>query len=294
MKIETLLAGSFDLHVHAAPDVVPRARNLVELAKEASAATLGGMLVKDHTTSTVGRCFTMNQITHGRPRFLSSLALNPPVGGLNPVAVESALRAGASVIFFPTYGAANHIARWGAGKPPTAFPLPPPPFSGIALGETTGRLRAECEAILRLIAAHGATLATGHLAPEESLELLKLARACEVRSMWVTHVSESVVAMSPEQQREAARLGAFLEHSFFAVTDRCPGAVSLETIAEQIRFTGVEQVILTSDLGQTANLPPVEGFRHFVETMRRVGFSAEELRVMIHDNPRRMLGSDAS
>ncbi|RJR52528.1 MAG: hypothetical protein C4576_02535 [Desulfobacteraceae bacterium] len=289
MKIEKVLEGAYDLHVHAAPDVVPRHQALPELAKAASSMRMAGILIKDHTTSTVGRCFTFNRVWDKGFRFLSSLALNPPVGGLNPVAVESALREGAGVIYLPTYGAANHITRWGAGKPPTAFPLPGPGYTGITLYDERKGLRGECEPILRLIAGRDAVMATGHISPEESLSLLRLAAGCGVRRMMLTHASESVISMSPEQQKEAAALGAFLEHSFFAVTGSCPNPVSLEVIRDQIRFTGVEKVILTSDFGQTANKPPVEGFCYYLEKMMGLGFSAEELRVMICDNPRKLL-----
>jgi hypothetical protein len=289
MRIETIVEGAYDLHVHASPDVVPRSQALPELAKDAVSMRMGGILIKDHTTSTVGRCFTMNRAGEGGVRFLSSLALNHPVGGINPVAVESALREGASVIYFPTYGAANHIGRWGAGKPPTAFPLPAGHVEGIALFDGKGDLIGECEAVLRLIAKHDAIMATGHISPEESLALLELAGRCGVRRMMVTHASESVVSMSPEEQREAVRLGALIEHSFFALTQGCPSPVTLDAICEQIRFTGVENVILTSDFGQTANRPAVEGFCHYLEKMLGMGFSAEELRVMVRDNPCKLL-----
>lgn len=289
MKFEKILEGAYDLHVHAAPDVISRVQTLPELAKAAASMRMGGILIKDHTTSTVGRCFTMNRIGGGRPVFLSCLALNAPVGGINTVAVESALREGASVIYFPTYCAANHIARWGAGKPPTAFPLPGQDYKGISLSLEDGELREDCEAILRLIAGHDAVMATGHSSPEECLSLLRLAGQCGVRRMMVTHASEPVVSMPPERQKEAIQLGAFLEHSFFAVTESCPERIALEVIREQIRFTGAENVILTSDFGQVANGPAVEGFRFYLERMKTLGFSDEELRVMIYNNPRKLL-----
>jgi len=289
MKIEKLLEGAFDLHVHAAPDVVPRAQTLPELARAAALAGMAGVLIKDHTASTVGRCFTMNKISTGSVRFFSALALNPPVGGLNPCAVESALREGADVIYFPTYGAKNHIAIWGAGKPPTAFPLPGSAYPGLSLLDENGKLRKECETILRLIAGHDAAMATGHISPVESLALIKLAVDFGVRRMLVTHVSESVTAMSLEQQREAVQLGALIEHCFFALTESCPGSVSLDWICEQIRLMGVGNIILTSDFGQVSNGPPVEGFCFYLGKMRGLGFSDEELRVMIHENPRKIL-----
>jgi hypothetical protein len=289
MKTETLLKGTYDLHVHAIPDVVARAQSLPQLAKAAAQVGMAGMLIKDHTASTAGRCFTMNEMSSGVIRFFSALALNPPVGGLNPCTVESALREGADIIYFPTYGAKNHIAIWGAGRPPTAFPLPKPNYSGISILDENGNLREECETILHLIAGHDAVMATGHISPEESLALIKLARDFGVRKMLVTHVSEPVTSMSLEQQKEAVQLGAFLEHCFFAVTESCPGSVSLDQIGEQIRFMGVDHIILTSDFGQVSNGPPVEGFCFYLGKMRELGFSDEELRVMIHDNPKQLL-----
>lgn len=289
MHIEKLLEGAYDLHIHAAPDVVPRVQTLPELARAAARLGMAGVLIKDHTASSAGRCFTMNEMSIGSVRFLSALALNPPVGGLNPCAVESALREGADIVYFPTYGAKNHIAIWGAGKPPTAFPLPDIGYLGLSLFDGNGKLRSECETILRLIAGHDAVMATGHISPVESLALIRLASDFGVRRMLVTHVSESVTAMSLEQQKEAVQLGALLEHSFFAVTAGCPCAVSLDLICDQIRLMGVENVILTSDFGQVSNGPPLEGFCFYLGKMRGFGFSEEELRVMIHDNPKRLL-----
>lgn len=293
MESETLLQGAYDIHVHCTPDVIPRAQDLMALAQVAHRAGLAGIGLKDHTTSTVGRAYALNGLYPTGPRFFSTLALNPPVGSLNPVAAESALRAGVDVIYFPTYGARHHVEVWGAGQPPTAFPLPAGDYQGVTILDETGQPKAECATILQLIARHDAVLATGHLSPTESLALLKLAGESGVKRMVVTHASESVTAMTSDQQREAIALGAMIEHCFFAVTDSCPDAIPLEKIRDQIRDVGVSNVILSSDLGQVANRPPVAGFAHYLERMRRLGFADDEMRVMIVDNPRRLLAERA-
>ena len=167
MNLRSVLEGAYDLHVHCSPDLVPRAQDLLEVAESARQAGLGGILLKDHTTSTVGRAYTLNRLMKGAIRLFSSLALNPPVGGLNPSAVESALRSGADVIYFPTYGAKHHITRWGAGKPPTAFPLGDRDRVGIRVVEEGGSLKPVCREILKMIAEHDAVLATGHVSPED-------------------------------------------------------------------------------------------------------------------------------
>jgi len=289
MKSERVLQGAYDIHVHAAPDVVPRSTDVVQLAKEANEQKMAGMLIKDHTTSTVGRAFALNRMLEGTCRFFSSLALNPPVGFINAQAVEAALRSGADMIFFPTYGAENHITRWGRGKPPTAFPIANDATRGFSLADETGGGKERVNRILELVAEHDVVLGTGHLSPEEVLELIKRARKTGIRRIVVTHPSESVVDMNPDQQKEAARMGAMIEHCFFAVTDSCPGKIQLEEIRDQIRYVGVCSCILSSDFGQVANPHPIEGFAHYLEKMRALGFSGDELRVMTHDNPKKLL-----
>ena len=291
-KTNKLLQGAVDIHVHCTPDVIPRAEDLTELAQAVSRTGMGGMVLKDHTTSTVGRVYALNKMYPNGPRFFSALALNPPTGLLNPAAVEAALRAGVDIIFFPTYGSRHHVLVWGAGKPPTAFPLPPGNYRGVTIFDEAGNLKPACETILNLIARYDAVLATGHLSPKESLALLALAQQCRVKRMVVTHASVSVTAMPVAQQQQAAALGALIEHSFFAVTQSCPNPVSLADIAGQIRQVGVGKVILSSDFGQVANGRVVEAFGHYLQKMGSLGFSEDESRAMVVQNPHKLLAGN--
>lgn len=79
------------------------------------------------------------------------------------------------------------------------------------------------------------------------------------------------------------------EHAFFAVTPSCPTPVSLQTIGEMIRATGVSRVILSSDFGQTENGNPVAAFGRYLQMMTAVGFNREELRQMTAENPKHLL-----
>jgi hypothetical protein len=288
MNLRTLLKGAYDLHVHAAPDVVPRKQDVVDLAQKAKEAGLAGMVLKDHTTPTTGRVYALNRLVRGGPRFYACLALNPPVGGLNAAAVEAAFREGATFLFFPTYGARNHIEIWGLSKPPTAFPAPSD-YLGLSLFAEDGSLRPEVDLILDLVARHDAVLATGHLSPRESLSLLNLAASRGVRRLILTHVSESVTAVPLELQKEAAALGALVEHCFFALTPSCPSPVSIERMRDLINAMGPEAVILSSDFGQVHNPEPVEGFGYYLQMLHGAGMSVDALRVMISDNPKRLL-----
>jgi hypothetical protein len=282
----SLLRGAYDIHVHAAPDVIPRAQDLLELAAAAQEAGMAGMVIKDHTTSTAGRVYALNKLYAGGPRFFSALALNPPVGSLNPYAVEAALRSGADIIYFPTYGAQHQIRVKGSHGFPPAYPLPGDDFPGITILDPDGALKPEVEAILDRIAEHDAVLATGHLSAQECLTLLQAAGEHGVRRMMVTHPSEPVPGMSIAEQSQAVGLGAFMEHCYLPVLD---GSLSMAEIANQIRQVGVRHAIFSSDLGQAANGPVVPGFARGLETLREAGFTEAEIRTMTSDNPRQLL-----
>lgn len=205
---------------------------------------------------------------------------------MNASAVESALRSGTDLIYFPTYSARNHIHEWGLGKPPTAFPVLDKDKEGYYLFDTSGYLKNEVTEILEMMARYDAALGTGHISPVESLSLIKEAGKAGVERIIVTHASESVVHMDPDQQKEAVHLGAVIEHCFFAVTESRPCKIQLEDIRDQIRYVGISSCILSSDFGQVQNPRPVEGFAYYLDKMRNLGFSDDELRIMIHDNPK--------
>ena len=283
--MRSLPKGAYDLHVHCSPDVVRRSQDFFDLAKAASDAGMAGVGLKDHTTSTIGRCHALNRMYPNGTRFFSSIALNPPIGGLNPSAVESALASGVDIVYFPTYSAAHHIELLGEHVTPV-----PHPASGavrLSVFDANGKLLPDVQTILRLIAKHDAILATGHLSPRESLALLDAASG--IKRTVVTHASQSVPAMSIDDQKKAVQLGAKIEHCFLAVTDCCPGAIELESIAEQIRAVGHENVILSSDFGQPENGPPIRAFGEHVARLREFAFEEDELRVMLCDNPRKLV-----
>lgn len=288
-EIYSLLRGAYDIHVHCTPDVVPRAQDAITLARTAKQAGMAGVLLKNHTTSTAGLAYTLNQMDPDGPRFFGALALNPPVGGLNPFAVQAALRCGADVIYFPTYGARYQIAVMGPDAFPSAYPRPGGRSQGIAIIDSAGALKPEVGRILDLIAEYDAVLATGHLSPAETLILLKAAQQHGVRRAVVTHASEAVPGLSIDEQREAVTRGAFIEHCLLALTEGYSRTISAQELGEQIHGVGAEHVILSSDLGQAANGPPVVGFARLLGGLQQSGLGDDELRAMIVDNPRRLL-----
>jgi hypothetical protein len=248
----------------------------------------------------VGRVHALNAWlaeTPGRFRFFSALVLNPPVGGLNPFAVEAALHEGVDVVYLPTYSSRHQIAVLGPDAFAPTYPRPGRSgmeaggWPGITVLADSGALQAEVLDILDLIAAHDAVLATGHLSPEEVLAVLAEAQRRGVQRAIVTHASGRTPDLSIAEQREAVRRGAWIEHCLMGILRG--GEAQVAKILAQIRAVGPEHVILSSDLGQAVNGPVVPGFGRLLERVHRAGLAADEIRQMIVDHPRRLVAGYA-
>ena len=86
------------------------------------------------------------------------------VGGVNPAAVETALRAGAKIVWLPTLTSRQDQLN-GIGE---QLGIPGP---GLSVVDDDGRLSSDTQAVLDLVAAHDAILATGHVTWLEHLEV---------------------------------------------------------------------------------------------------------------------------
>lgn len=284
-----ILAGAYDLHVHCSPDAVPRAQSAWELAQDASSAGLAGVGLKDHCTCTVGRCNALNEAQPGGPQFFSSIVLNPTVGGLNPEAVETALKSGCDIVYFPTFASAHQIQD--------GFKMPYPVskgFHGISIFGGDQQLKPEVVEILRLISRHKAVLATGHLSSRESPALLAKAATEGVSSSIVTHASEPIPGMSIDEQKASVALGAKIEHCLMACTTCCSPPLTMNELAGQIQAVGTEHIILSSDFGQVPNGPPVRAFAKHLHELMAHGITRDAIDTMIRDNPRTLMADRIS
>ena len=240
-----------------------------------------GIGLKDHTGETTGAASVLNDLfADEATECYGTITLNPANGGWNPWAVAPALRKGARIVWMGTYGTRRHREIWGRGP----FDLPAGDV-GVTLYADGGGLFPEVEELLERIRAFDAVLATGHLAPEESIALFRRAKEMGIGRLMLTHASEEVTAMPVDQQREIVALGGWIEHCFMGVTEACPGHIPLEALAEQARAIGVEHVILTSDFGQVGNGPIVPGFADYLGRLMALGFTQAEVRAMVVDHP---------
>ncbi|MFW5830488.1 MAG: DUF6282 family protein, partial [Planctomycetota bacterium] len=289
---ETLLHGAWDIHLHAGPDVVPRADDVVSLATSAKAVGMAGLVLKDHNGCSVGRAATAEALIDDGPRLFGSVTLNPAVGGLNPCAVDAALRQGASIVWLPTGSARHHLSSTGLpARGQGIVVMPERNFTGYEVLDASGRLLSVIDEIISLVRDADAVLGTGHLSPAEAIAVAQRARELGLERVIATHVSlGGACGFSLSQQEDLVATGAWIEQSFLAMSPLMgQNAIRMEPFADQVRHIGPERVILSTDFGQVGNGPIVQAFgAHLARLRDEYGFGEDELRRMTASNPARL------
>ncbi|MGH2703247.1 MAG: DUF6282 family protein [Actinomycetota bacterium] len=305
--------GMIDCHLHHSPDVIPRRRTALELARSARVAGMGGIVIKSHHANTAGVAVQVQQLVP-EVRVFGAVALNGAVGGLNPAAVRMSAKFGARVVWMPTTSAANHVSRLNDSTTMAALRADTRD-EGISILDDRGRVLPVVGDVLGEVRSGGMTLATGHLSAEETLKLAEYASrgSFPMRRFVVTHCDMPFTFMDDDAQRYVSRLGGYLERVlmlFLSYVKKAspdalePGAeytgrsfympewLDLDGLFARIRESGIEHNILSTDLGQAGNPDPVDGIAEACRLLLDCGFTRDELRQMAVTAPRRLLGVD--
>lgn len=280
-----LLQGAVDLHIHTAPDIFPRSVDAIEAAEDAKTAGMAAIAVKSHSTDTAARAETASRRS-GFP-VSGGVALNYPVGGLNPYAVEESARQGGRIVWLPTLSARHFLAR--ADNVPVLRDRSPLSSEGIVITTEDGGLRPEVEDILQLVRQHDMILCSGHVSPAEAIQVFRRAREVGIERLVVTHPHAQFVGADARDMAELAALGAMNEMHYAFVTKIIDPPQTMGHLAGLIRAVGVQSCYMATDGGQAINPRPTEALRLFIEGMLGEGFRADELRFMTADAPRRLL-----
>ena len=139
--------------------------------------------------------------------------------------------------------------------------------------------------VLAVVARHQLVLATGHLGRDEIFAVVDAALAAGVRDVVVTHPEFTSQDLSITDQRALAERGALLERCF---TTPHTGKCTWEHVFEGIRATGPERNLLSTDLGQPANPPVVDGLALFADRLCEGGFTDDEIQTMSVDQSVRL------
>lgn len=276
------MEGAIDLHCHPFPDLFPRLADDIDIAIAARDAGMQALVMKCHHENTVSRAYLVQRIVPGIQVF-GGVVLNNYVGGINPAAVEAALRLGGKEVWMPTVDAGYH-AKLHGGTGGYDSQEGGRQGEGIWVVDDDGKLRAEVKEVLELVAEHQAILGTCHLSPKEIVSLVAEAREMGVEKIVVTHPFFKVPNLDLDTIREIVRLGAMPEFGYCTLSPAWHYSTA-EFVVQAIAEVGASRCLLVSDTGQRHNPMPDEALRVFSQTLFEKGVAEEDIRNMISANP---------
>ena len=286
-RTQELLQGAIDIHIHSAPDLMPRIQNDYELAEQARETGMRAILIKSHFSETAGRAALVRQLT-GFDVF-GGIPLNLSVGGLNPHAAAAALKLGAKTVWLPTLHARRFLSDKDHVK--SLADHVPPGTTGIRCLNDDGSVKDELYRIFDLIIEHDSSLATGHVSVEEAKAVVKAAAERGVKKIVVTHPQASFVGYTVQDMKEILDLGAtWLEQVINDTTRVVSHPITRQALMEGIKAVGPQHCIMSTDSGQWVNPVPAQQMGIYITDMLGFGFSPAEIKTMVQDNPAAMLG----
>ncbi len=280
------LKGVIDMHVHTDPDLRKRRYDDFELCDAGVKAGAKAIVIKTHLGTTMNRAYLTNRynkIVHGENDFtmFGSITLNKAIGGLNPLAVENALKLGAKVVWLPTQSAKNHLMKMKKN-----------PDDGIDV-IVNGEVVPELKQIFDLIREYDAVLGTAHLSPSEVFIAVKQARSQGVKKIVVTHPEWWVVDMSLEDQIKLVKeYDVILERCYAQNLGGNTYKSNFESNLEVIKAVGAKNVLVSTDGGQTENAAWEIAMLEYMTYLYDNGISKEDIMLMCSKTPAYLLGID--
>ena len=287
-----LLQGAVDIHIHHGPDLYPRIQDAFELAQDAKAAGMRGVCLKTHNFPTAPMALLARKHVPGIDIF-GSITCNLEVGGVNPSAVEAAIKYEARQIWLPTIDSTNHglvtgsVGQHGRGltikgglsdyarKKPRLFLL-----------DDEGNLAPALHEIFSMIADADIILNLGHISFKEMTAIVPAAQRAGVKRIICDHPFFSCLTLG--QQSELADQGVWINFTAGELLPRW-WRVSVGDFAAAIRNVGVPRAVVSSDCGQLHNPPMVEALRITCQLLLEEDFTADEIKRLLHHNPAELL-----
>jgi hypothetical protein len=281
--------GVIDFHVHSHPDVFGRSMDDIDVATLARGRGMRGIVLKNHISETASRAALVMKAVPGVEVF-GGIVLNNAVGGINPDAVEWMHRFYGSrgkIVWLPTFESDKHVKTFGK-----------PDAKGIVVAPG-GQVTPQMEAVLKIIARENLVLATGHVHPEEVIAVTKRGRELGVKNIIVTHGLTNVPGLTMAQAKQVVDMGGMIEVCFlqFQAGPNAPLAflthwtqINAKHVAQAIKELGAGGLVVSSDLGQSANMNHPDGLEVAIGAMKREGISDADIDTMMRKNPAKLLG----
>lgn len=277
------LQGIYDMHVHTAPDLIPRKYTDFQLVDAAVRAGAAGIVIKAHHGSTAARACLCNwyvRKAYGAVPFTmyGGIALNNDVGGFNPKAVETAADLGAKEVWLPTIDAENDREKQGR-------------LGGLKVTGEDGNLRPEVVRILEIVRDHSMVLSTGHISPEEIFKVCEAARNMGITRIVITHPEFWIVGLSlAEQKKLIEQYDVIMERCYKQPLSDHTWKDNCEDNIKAVKTLGWKNTAIATDSGQTVNEPWEEALLHVVRTFADAGISHEAIQYMTRTVQKKLLG----
>jgi hypothetical protein len=285
--LDDMLAGAVDCYVHGSPDPIARRCDDIGLARECAAARYAAAVHRHHFACTAGRAELARTATGFA--LLGALVLGDAVGGINPTAVELALRAGAAWISLPTLSSGVFRASLRS-KPASvrgALGLGP---GVLRLLDDRDRLRPEVRSVIELARAHDAVLGLGYGdAGELRAAVQEAGRSGPAMVLTYPHIA----GLSASAVAELLALGdCYLELCAYRLHPAGPAGGGEAPLREALRLleaVGADRTVLSSDGGIAGAPSPPALLAFGIRQLAESGVPLSVLRRLVQDNPRRLL-----
>lgn len=274
MKYDRILNGIIDIHIHTMPDLRKRRLSDIELAKLARDMKAEAIVIKSHLMPTVARALIAEEVVQGIKVF-GGITLNPHVGGLNPIAVETALKMGGKFVWLPTAFSDNERKKIGKED-------------GVKIIDEKKELLPNLIEILELIKEYDVVLATGHISYEEMLLVVKKAKEIGIKKILINHPEWTTVNLDIDSQKELTKYGVYFERCYARSIDGNYHK-NLEINIEAINAVGYENTIIATDGGQTENPIWNEALAEMIIGLKENGFTQDQIDIMTKKNPAKLL-----
>lgn len=284
-----LLEGAIDNHVHAYPDFVYRAQDMIEVAIDASKAKMRALAFKDHWNVSANAAYLAQRhvdhlvedgtLTHRVEIYGGAGTCH----GMNAEYVRVALQyPNVRMIWFPTF---TSYGFWrGAGQPE---------HPGVRLvDESNGKVLPEVRRIMEMATEKKVGIGLGHTDFAELLPLAKLAKEIGARCV-LDHPLLELNKLLLDEMKQLADLGVYVGTYCQPMIPSIyqPVADPFETI-RVIQEIGPERCVIASDFGQVMHVNSVDGMRIFVRALLGFGIKPPAIRTMIRDNPAKLMWLD--
>lgn len=285
------IKGACDLHIHSGPDIFERLADDVAVAEACRDAGMRAIVFKCHADTTMTRAWHTSRAVPGIKAF-GGIVLNLNVGGINPAAVDVALKLGAVQVWMPTYHSLAHYKETGkmggyahqGADVKMDYPVKP-----ITILDENDQLIPEIEPILKMVKRHNVILGTSHLGSHEALKLIEAAHDMGLERMVLTHPFFSPPNCSIADIKKAVELGAFIEFCGGNALSPIPKPICLDLYKEAVDAVGTEKCIISSDCGHPRKTLPPETLRMFAQALMFKGVAQKDVEAMMKYNYDKLL-----